>query len=192
MENAAWKPISDVFGFYEVSSFGEIRSVDRNLTFTDGRVKFLKGKVLKAHIRGQYLRALASIDNKDYPITVHRAVAKAFCDNPENKPQVNHKDLNKLNNHYTNLEWCTPKENLIHAAHNGVLGTSLVGEKNPMCKLTDAQIDEIVYMHKNRKKLKIKVKDIATMFGIHKDTVLKYAKGIYRGYLSNGSTTNKH
>ena len=94
-------PEVDTESRYFVSNYGSVISLYRNKPIV--LQPFLCGS-------GGSRYYYVSICGKDYRI--NRLVAQAFIDNPENKPFVHHKDHNKLNNHYSNLEWATPKENI--------------------------------------------------------------------------------
>ena len=93
---------------YEVSNTGLIRNK-------------ITGQLLKAHKdKKGYLRISLSKNNKQVTVKVHRVVAIAFIENPDNLPPVNHKDTNKENNTVGNLEWTTNYENMQHAIRNGL------------------------------------------------------------------------
>lgn len=112
-----WKPVSEYENGYEVSSYGRIRSINKlvNSGLRHNQNVLKRGKVLKANLkRNGYFTIDLCGENTKRTTTVHRIVAKAFVDNPDNKPQVNHKDGNKQNNHYLNLEWVTGAENQKH------------------------------------------------------------------------------
>lgn len=80
-----------------------------------GLVKNLKGDLLKQRLHKYgYYDVLLVMGGKKNRYTVHRLVASYFIPNPESKMEVNHKDLDKQNNHYTNLEWVTKEENRNH------------------------------------------------------------------------------
>lgn len=112
-----WKDIAGYEGLYQVSNFGRVKSIDRVVLQKDahgGYAKFhYKSKILELPINSEGYNQL-KLDGKI--IRVHRAVAQAFIPNPANKPFINHKDGNKLNNRVENLEWCTNQENQIHAS----------------------------------------------------------------------------
>lgn len=98
-----WRDIKGYDGKYQVSSWGRIYNTKY------GRF------VAPEETRKGYLRVdLFDEGGNRKHHKVHRLVAKAFIVNPENKPQVNHKDGNKRNNSITNLEWVTNEENLAH------------------------------------------------------------------------------
>ena len=145
MENEVWLPVVGYEGFYEVSSFGNLRGLARVLQIKDRttiKVK-AKEKVLTLDNRG-YLRArmCKGRTRTQRNLTVHRLVCKAFHKNPMNKPCVNHKDGNKLNNNSSNLEWVTYKENSVHARDNGLLRIPK-GEFNGISVLNNEQVISI-------------------------------------------------
>ena len=97
-----WKDIKGYEELYQVSDLGRVRS------FKSGKWQTLKNRLTP---RGYYLVTLYK-DGKATNKWVHKLVAQAFIPNPNNLPQVNHKDEDKLNNAASNLEWCTAKYNI--------------------------------------------------------------------------------
>lgn len=117
-----WKVIPGYPG-YQASTCGKVRSVDRVVPRkgSDKGVT-LKGTILKPKLdRRGYPRLSLSLNNFKVQLRVHRAVALAFLENPENLPQVNHIDGVKINNCVSNLEWISNQDNTIHAYVNGLL-----------------------------------------------------------------------
>lgn len=119
------KDIVGYEGLYRVHDSGEVESLRSN--------KFLKA----SRSTFGYLYVNLSFKGNVKHCYVHRLVAEAFIPNPSNKPQVNHIDGDKLNNHASNLEWVTYSENNRHAYSTGLKGT---GEKNKLSILTNAQV----------------------------------------------------
>ena len=104
-----WKDISNYNGIYKINNFGEIRRYSTYCKY-DNRIPEYHN--IKAHIdKSGYYRVILSKNNKSKNYLVHRLVAQTFISNPNNLPQVNHKDENKMNNNVDNLEWCTRSYN---------------------------------------------------------------------------------
>lgn len=114
-----WKDIQGFEGLYQVSNDGKVRSLDRIINYKDGRARLEKGHKLKPHAdKKGYTRVTLCKNNKCKPYLVHRLVAMAFIPNPNNWPQVNHKDENKTNNTVWNLEWCDRIYNCNYGTRN--------------------------------------------------------------------------
>lgn len=111
MNNVVWKPIKGYEGLYEISSIGEVKSI-----FYGEKSRALK----KSKTTTGYYKVELWKNKKKKSLKVHRLVAIVFISNPENKPNINHIDGNPLNNNVCNLEWCTQKENVIHAIETGL------------------------------------------------------------------------
>lgn len=116
-----WKNIPDFP--YEVSNLGNIRRMGKS-----------KYHSISKQGNGKYLITNLWKNNISYTKCVHRLVAEAFIPNPLNKPQVNHKDKNTINNCVENLEWVTCSENHLHAYKNGKQPSyAWLGKKMPNC-----------------------------------------------------------
>lgn len=151
-----WKPVVGYEERYEVSNLGNVRLV-------------ISKKLLKQGIVGGYKQVVLSgkIANGKR-MYVQRLVAQAFIPNLENKPFVNHMDCIKTNNHFSNLEWVTARENMIHASRNGILtGRNVAkGEQCYLTKLNPKKVKQIRKLSKTKTN-----KELSNMFGVHVVTI---------------------
>lgn len=110
----------DYTGYYEVSNYGNMKSLNKGN---------LKEKALKPYKMGKYLGVTLYKDRIRHRVKVHQVEMNAFCPNPDPKTytQINHKDENKFNNNLNNLEWCTAQE-------NNIWGTKIKRRKETMEK----------------------------------------------------------
>lgn len=107
-----WKDISGYVGLYQVSNLGRVKSLTREIERKTGNYK-IQGKILSLiKMKNGYLR-VGLYKNKKYKLhAVHRLVAQNFLNNPNNFPQVNHKNEVKTDNRVENLEWTTREKNI--------------------------------------------------------------------------------
>lgn len=113
-----FRDIEGYEGLYQVSNEGRVRSL-----------WFDKEHILRPSDSGRYLQVILCKDGKQKMHQVHRLVAQAFIPNPDNLPQVNHKDECKTNNNVENLEWSTAKDNCNHATRNTRIAEAMTNGK---------------------------------------------------------------
>lgn len=177
-----WRSVKCYEGLYDVSSYGNIRRLLKN-----GKIKPIK------LVTTQSGYVVVTLCNKGQRVVaVHRLVAEAFIPNPDNLPQVNHKDEDKTNNNVENLEWCTSKYNnnygtrceRISKANKGKPG--LCGENNGMYGVHRYGKDAPFYGRKHTESTKKQIQRSKLGKKLSIETRMKMSvshrksKGIYR------------
>lgn len=177
-----WRPVVGYEGYYEVSDLGRVRSVDRVITCKNGSTRKLKGKLMSLNPcpMGYLGTSLYTPETGGVRFLAHRLVAEAFIPNPEGKPHVNHKNGTKWDNKLSNLEWCTPSENVQHAHDTGLITVNF-GSDCIAAKLTDEDVLEICkLLDSGASQI-----EIASKYGVHETSVNAIHTGRKWNHLTN-------
>jgi hypothetical protein len=164
MTKEVFIPIIGYEGLYEVSDLGNVKALENIRFHYLSGTQTIKEKLLKPSPRGGYLLVKLTKNGIIKTLSVHRLVAIAFIKNPNNLPEVNHKDTIKSNNKLSNLEWCNGEYNRNHAAEMGRT-IILKGEQHGNSKLTTEKVLNIRTQYDPKKRNGTK---IANIFGISK------------------------
>lgn len=178
-----WKDIEGYEGLYQVSNYGNIKSLSRVVKNAYG-IHRTEEKILKPQMKKKgYFQIQLSKDGKQKHYQVHRLVALAFVPNINNYPCINHKDENKSNNHVNNLEWCTHEYNTNYGTRNKRASEKLK-ENMKYRKLTKQQLENLSKGRKSRKvkcittgKIFNSIKEAANITGANASNITQCCKG---------------
>jgi hypothetical protein len=165
-----WKDIKGYEGIYMISSLGRVKSLEKKSKNHSGFFKTLKEKTLKTHISktGYYVVDL-KLNCYRKTFKIHRLLAIHFLEKPDGKDFVNHKNGIKIDNNLSNLEWCTIKENNLHAVKTGLRNDLGVNNKN-----SKLSVEDVFYIRNSN----LKVSDLAIKFDMNQSTIYKLKRGV--------------
>lgn len=190
IEKEVWKEIIVKGLGYKVSNYGRIIGVS-------------SGRILKTRLNEDGYVVVTMGKNSEGRVTksVHRLVAKLFIDNYDNLPEVNHKDFDRENNFYENLEWVTHVDNIAYTVNNNRHSTAngkMKGDKNPnygnnTLKLKYANDPELAKINSSRPREQNGRAKIIKLYDIHMNFIkeFKYIGACAEYLIKNGITKSK-
>ena len=165
-----WKDIEGYEGYYQVSNQGRVKSLDRVVPHARCGTITKKEKILKHGNTKGYDMVVLCVEHKKKAITDHKLVAEAFICKKENYLQINHIDGNPRNNVVSNLEWCTPYQNTIHALKNKLRKT----------KLSEKDVLEIRYKYNEKN---ITRKELAQQYSVDYSSIHRIVHNEYWNHI---------
>lgn len=166
-----WRDVVGFEGIYEVSSLGRVKRIaPSNSTYS--------GRILNPDFATGYARVSLHKNGKCHRLQIHRLVARAFLIGFEPNRHVNHKNGVKRDNRVENLEWVTPRQNVLHAWRLG-LCKPVFGEAHSQAKLSDRDVRAIIALVANGTSSRV----VANAFGVSESTVSQIILGKTRTYI---------
>jgi len=184
--NEIFKDIIGYKHYYQISNFGRVKSLRRYINIKNGFKRLLKERILKNVLSpyGYFYVELVK-NKKGKKIFIHRLVAKTFINNYNNKPEVNHKNGIKNDNHFKNLEWVTHSENQKYAHLTG-LKKNPKGELNNNSKLLNSDVIEI--KRKLRNGNRFTCTKLAKEYNVHPYTIRLIRSNKRWNHIDKGKT----
>lgn len=173
METETWKDVEGCEGAYQVSNWGRVRSLDREVPHSSGGLARLRGRILKPQRGGAgYLHVTLRGDGEWSHVDIHRLVLDAFMGPAPDGHECNHIDGDKANNHIDNLEWVTHGANMRHAFRSGLHPSK--GEAHHCARLTVPEVERIRQLYAGGEHTQAQ---IGVMFGVAQTTVSQIVRG---------------
>lgn len=190
LEREEWRDVVGYEGLYQVSSFGRVKSLARLSKRSDGNYQPTPTKILVPICVNGYCAVGLHLLGKQKMNYIHRLVADAFVPNPDNLPQVNHRNEDKTCNIPDNLEWCDSKYNINYGTRNKRHSEKINSEpiKQKMIDSKRGTMKPVIQLTLDGEFVKEweSMKEVARVFGIHRSGIQHCCKGkqkTYKGFI---------